>query len=110
MTVRRSLLVGALLCCGLLLAGAVTAAPANGTGESIDDGANATESTQVGICVVGADSPCNGEQWDGDRPARTDESTVAVGSSGTVHTETGVAFPGLDFLVRLFGGFGLALF
>jgi hypothetical protein len=25
-----------------------------------------TADGQMGICVVGADSPCNGEQWDGD--------------------------------------------
>ncbi|RYJ08409.1 teichoic acid transporter [Halogeometricum borinquense] len=27
--------------------------------------AQTTDGGQVGICVIGVDSPCNGDQWDG---------------------------------------------
>lgn len=88
---RQTLPVAALLVGCLLLAGAATAAAAaNGpTAASSIDGneTTANESAQAGICVVGADSPCNGEQWDGD--ARTNESTESGTAIGGGHGESG---------------------
>lgn len=61
----------------VLLAGAAIATPDSPTddGPAINDSDSERDNTTAGICVTGVDSPCNGEQWDGDRPARTDETT-----------------------------------
>lgn len=59
-----ALLVGAVLLTAFALAGSATATQSadsvlNGT-DSGDDG------PEVGVCMIGVDSPCNGEEWDGD--------------------------------------------
>lgn len=59
-----ALFVGAVLLGGFVLGGSVTAAQsADSTHNGTDTGDNDTE---VGICVIGVDSPCNGDEWDGD--------------------------------------------
>lgn len=34
--------------------------------------------TKVGVCVIGVDSPCNGEQWDGDTDRKPPDVVVKV--------------------------------
>jgi hypothetical protein len=56
----------------------------------------------MGVCRVGVDSPCNSEQWDGDRPARTNETTSESGSgvagppSEDTSSEVGICQVGAD--------------
>jgi len=77
MRTRVPLLVGAILLAGLAMAGAATATQADGQYHSFDESINGTDGdgneTGVGICVVGADSPCNGEQWDDDNETSDDD-------------------------------------
>jgi hypothetical protein len=108
MRVRTALLVGAVLLAGLGLAGAATAAPIDGSDHETNETTNTSGSAgaEVGICVTGVDSPCNGQQWDGDRStARTHE---AVMSNGSASVESGFD---VGALVRLVGSvaFGLTL-
>lgn len=44
------------------------------------DSENGSEK-QAGICTVGADSPCNGEQWDGDNGTQPDGEPIAGNES-----------------------------
>lgn len=46
---------------GIALAALAIAAVALSGGAT----AQTTEDGQAGVCVIGADSPCNGDQWDG---------------------------------------------
>lgn len=59
-----ALLVGAVLLTAFALAGSATAT------QSADSAHNGTDSgddgPEVGVCMIGVDSPCNGEEWDGD--------------------------------------------
>lgn len=50
-----TLLVAVVLLLGAF-SGGVAAQTSDGDGE-------------MGVCVIGVDSPCNGEQWDGDAPS-----------------------------------------
>lgn len=85
MNLRQPLLVAAVLLCGLLLVATATATTAADGGDSIGSNETATNDTQAGVCVIGVDSPCNGEQWDGDDP---NGSTTETGVGETVERTT----------------------
>lgn len=100
-------IVAALLFGAVLLAGTATA-----TATTVDSPLNESDNeTEVGICVIGVDSPCNGEEWDGDesgdnetasdldeQPVRGNESAdsgTAIGSGGS-ETDVGTCVIGAD--------------
>lgn len=77
--------MGAVLLAGLATAGAATATQADA--QPADQRINGTDGdngTDVGICMIGVDSPCNGEQWDGDNET-TDDSGAS--DSETNHAD-----------------------
>jgi len=97
MRTRVPLLVGAILLAGLAMAGAATATQTDGQYHSLDESINGTDDgneTGVGICVVGADSPCNGEQWDGDNETSDDERQVSDDEQSEDGSDAGICMVG----------------
>ena len=79
MRTRVALLVGAVLLAGLAMAGAATATQADAQlGDEQINGTDGDNGTDVGICMIGVDSACNGEQWDGDNET-TDSDAKRIG-------------------------------
>ena len=89
-TMRRTTAILATVLFGaVLLAGAATAASTgqgNTPSAQVDSPTNesANDTAQVGICVTGVDSPCNGEAYDGD------DEPKPVPVSENVSAETGI--------------------
>jgi len=61
MRVQLPLFVGALLLASLAMAGAATAVPADGESLPTESVTDENESSDAGICLVGAGGPCNGD-------------------------------------------------
>lgn len=101
---RDVFFVAAALLGAVLLAGAATATPTT-TDSTLNESDNGT---QVGICMIGVDSPCNGEQWDGDdEPLPGDDETResdgerihpddGANGSGDNESEVGICVIGTD--------------
>jgi hypothetical protein len=88
---RTSLLLVA-LCCGLTLAAGAAASPTDVSPATDDpspvaDNGTDGNDTAVGICVVGADSPCNGERWDGDGNRTAGDGTLTPVDGGDRPTD-----------------------
>lgn len=98
MRTRVALLVGAVLLGALVLAGSATALQADGQTHVINDSANRTTnetSAQVGVCMVGVDSPCNGEPWDGGA-TESERSTGVANDTTTDEGTAGICLVGAD--------------
>jgi len=81
----------------VLLAGTVTAASTvqgDGPSAQVDSPTNesANDTAQVGICVTGVDSPCNGEAYDGDDQPKP----VPISENESADTGTGIGVGGGD--------------
>lgn len=102
MRLRMPLLVGAVLLVGLGLAGAATAVPADDNsiseqtiGDDTDTNNETTDDGDVGICVTGVDSECNGEEYDGDNDTATDDGQ-RIGSDDDDGDDAGICMIGVD--------------
>jgi hypothetical protein len=100
MRTRVALLVGAVLLGGLALAGTATATHADGQYHSLNDSIDTDENgTDVGVCMIGSDSPCNGEQWDGDNEIGDEQprDTDRTSDDGAAEDdEVGICLVGAD--------------
>jgi hypothetical protein len=98
MRTNVALLVGAVLLGGLALAGTATAA--DGQYHSLNDSlADDDNGTDVGVCVIGVDSPCNGEGWDGDNETEDEQprDDERIGDDGeSEDDEAGICLVGAD--------------
>jgi len=103
---RTSLLLVA-LCCGLTLAAGAAASPTDVSPATDDpspvaDNGTDGNDTAVGVCVIGVDSPCNGERWDGnltpvdDRPAPVDGVDGRLPANGSESADVGICRVGVD--------------
>ncbi len=81
MRLRLPLFVGALLLASLAMAGAATAVPVDGESPPVESIPPENDSSDAGICVVGAGGPCNADDGS-DRDYQQPVEDREIGSDG----------------------------